>query len=262
MCAVVMVWQTYHLVIHSPPPFHFSVFVFFATMSSYNFHWWLTPESAGFSNRLQWASVHKGWHLGLYFLGLAGTIISFWYIREHWMALAFGAFVTFLYSAPKLPQSLFRSLKTIAIGKTLFLSLVWTYVTSILPVFIDNKSLKGDSLFFSISRFGLIYAICIIFDYRDREDDKRDGIRSMITYFGEKGIDLIFAISLLIFFLSTLALLFYGHPIERLLILLLPGLLVASLYKYAKLNFSDYLYYFVLDGLMMLSGLLILILGI
>ena len=140
------------------------------------------------------------------------------------MALAFGAFVTFLYSAPKLPQPIFRSLKTIAIGKTLFLSLVWTYVTAILPVFIDNKSLKGESLFFSISRFGLIYAICIIFDYRDREDDKRDGIRSMITYFGEKGIDFIFAISLfdILPFLPS-HFIIMAIPLTVLLVLLLPG---------------------------------------
>ena len=39
--------------------------------------------------------------------------------------------------------------------------------------------------------------------------------------------------------------------------LLTPALLLISLYKYAKRNFSDYLYYFVLDGLMMLSGLLL-----
>ena len=34
------------------------------------------------------------------------------------------------------------------------------------------------------------------------------------------------------------------------------GLVVLALYKTAKRNFSDYLYYFVLDGLMMLSALL------
>jgi len=34
------------------------------------------------------------------------------------------------------------------------------------------------------------------------------------------------------------------------------------LYPYAKRNYSDYLYYFVLDGLMMFSGLLMLILKI
>ncbi|MFI5155087.1 MAG: UbiA family prenyltransferase [Chitinophagales bacterium] len=262
LCAVVMVWQTYYLVLHSMPPFHFFAFVFFATMCSYNFHWWLTPESAGFSDRIQWAAGHKGWHLWLCFLGLAGTAISFLYIREHWIALAFGAFITFLYSAPKLPQPIFRSLKKIAIGKTLFLSFVWTYVTSVLPVFIDNKLLQGESLLFAVGRFGLIYAICILFDYRDREDDKRDGIRSMITYFGEKGIDLIFSISLSIFVISTLILYYYNYPIQMLLIILFPGLLVAGLYRYAKRNFSDYLYYFVLDGLMMLSGLLIMILRI
>jgi len=43
------------------------------------------------------------------------------------------------------------------------------------------------------------------------------------------------------------------------IILLLPGIITASLFSYAKKNFSDYLYYFVLDGMMMFSGLLMLI---
>jgi hypothetical protein len=41
--------------------------------------------------------------------------------------------------------------------------------------------------------------------------------------------------------------------------LLVPGVIVLLLYNYAKRNFSDYLYYFILDGLMMLSALLMLV---
>lgn len=257
-----MSWQTWYLVLHSPLPPAFYGFVFFATMCSYNFHWWLTPTSNSSSQRIAWAEQYKGWHYGFYLYGLAGTLVSFLFIREHWLAISFGGLVTFLYSAPKLPQPIFRELKKVAIGKTLFLSIVWTYVTTILPVFVSNETFSGEMILFSISRFGLIYAICVLFDYRDREDDRREGIRSMITFFEEEGINILFTISILIFAGATIGLYGYHYSVTKSIILLIPGIIVACLYRYAKKNFSDYLYYLILDGMMMLSGLLMLILQV
>jgi hypothetical protein len=46
------------------------------------------------------------------------------------------------------------------------------------------------------------------------------------------------------------------------LILIIPGIILFSIYNRAKHSISDYLYYFVLDGLMMLSALLMAILPI
>ena len=47
-------------------------------------------------------------------------------------------------------------------------------------------------ILFVISRFFFVYAICIMFDFRDRADDKATGIRSMVTAFSEKGVDGLF----------------------------------------------------------------------
>jgi 4-hydroxybenzoate polyprenyltransferase len=257
-----MVYQTCVLLFNTKPSLSLSLFVFFSTICSYNFHWYLTPFSVTSSARAKWTQQHKTLHLVLYLIGLIGSITYFFIFREHWMALAFAGFVTFLYSAPKLPQTFFKQLKDIAVGKTIFLSLVWTYVTSILPVFILNEPLNLKYLLFACSRFFLIYSICIIFDYRDREDDKKDGIRSMITYFNESGIDIVFIISQSIFLLSTIALYWFNISILAIIVLLIPGIIVACLYNYSKRNFSDYLYYFVLDGLMMFSGLFMLIFNI
>ena len=207
----------------------------------------------------KWTQQHKLLHLILYLAGLAGSAIYFFMLRGHWMALAFAGFVTFLYSAPKLPQTIFRELKNIAIGKTIFLAFVWMFVTTMLPVFIAGKPLKPEYLLFAFSRFFLIYSICIIFDYKDREDDKNEGIRSLITYLNERGINRLFLISLLLFAAAAIALYWFHYPLASIIILLLPGIIIAALYNYSKKNFSDYLYYFVLDGMMMFSGLLMLI---
>jgi 4-hydroxybenzoate polyprenyltransferase len=199
-------------------------------------------------------------HLILYFIGLIGSGICFILLRQHWFWIAFGAFVTFLYSAPKIPVKVFARLRRIAIGKTIFLSFVWMYVTTILPLLISANAWRPNFTWLALSRFFLIYGICILFDYRDRDDDKANGIRSMITWLNEKGINILFACSVALFIIFTGALYKNGFTLQVALLLLVPGLIVAALYGYAKRNFSDYLYYFVLDGLMMLSGLLLMIL--
>ncbi len=258
LCAVIMLYQSTRLLLHSSPPLNLSAFVFFATVCSYNFHWYLTPYSATSSQRMQWTLQHKTLHLVLYFVGVIGSIVSFFSLREHWMALAFGAFVTFLYSAPKLPQDFFKALKNIAIGKTFFLAFVWMYVTTMLPIFVSNVPWRPEFTLFALNRFLLIYAICILFDYRDREDDKRAGIRSMITLLNEKGIDRLFTLSIVLFVISSIALYAYNYTLYTIIILLTPGIITAAISKYSKKHFSDYLYYFVLDGLMMLSALMVL----
>jgi 4-hydroxybenzoate polyprenyltransferase len=132
-----------------------------------------------------------------------------------------------------------------------------------MPVFIAEEAHFNHQMkLFAASRFFLIYGICILFDYRDRDDDKEEGIRSMITYFDEKGVDRLFIFSMIAFAVFTLGLLYTGISWLLVFILLIPGMILAVLYQYAKRHFSDYLYYFVLDGLMMLSGLLMLLLPI
>ncbi len=256
-----MVHQTYQL-FHLPENYYYLLFVFFSTICSYNFHWYLTPHSVKPSSRLQWAQKHKGYHLAFYFLGLVGCIVLFFPLAKHWSWILFAGFITFLYSAPKLPQHIFKWLKKIAIGKTIFLAVVWTYVTTALPVAIADGAWSTDIILFVLGRFFFVYAICILFDYRDREDDRAEGIKSMITYFNERSINFLFAVSLILSGALTITMLKYGHSILTICIILLPGIIVAALYNRAKKKFSDIFYYFILDGLMMLSALLMLLISI
>ena len=258
-CAVLMVNQSYQLLIHTTPDFYFLAFVFFSTICSYSFHWYLTFHSELPSSRIEWVQRNRNFHLAFFAIGFIGSGIFFLYLIKFWPWLVFGAIITFLYSAPKIPHKHFRALRKIALGKTIFLALVWTYVTTILPVIVSNSIWQADFYLFTASRFYLIYAICILFDYRDRADDKAKGIRSLITYLNETGIRNLFALSLFLFFVSTCLMLFYKYSPFTIFILLLPGIITASLYNYARKKISDILYYFILDGLMALSALLMLL---
>ena len=252
-----MVYQTYTLIIGKPVNPYFAAFVFFSTVCSYNFHWALTPHMLAPSHRLDWDEKHKNNHFLLSLVGLIGAVICFFFLKEHWFYIGIAAVLTFLYSAPKISIPPFQWLKKIAVGKTIFLAMAWTFVTAALPILIEEFTFTAKSALFCASQFFFIYAICILFDFRDREDDKAEGIRSMITYFNEKGIDILFSFSVIIFIILISLLSNEGVEWGNIILLLVPAIVLATLYKYAKRNFSDYLYYFVLDGLMMFSGLLL-----
>jgi 4-hydroxybenzoate polyprenyltransferase len=258
-CAVLMTDQAYRLLLHSSPDLYLLLFVLSATICSYSFHWYLSSPSVLSSPRIAWQHRHHRLHLILFIAGLAGSLVFSLYLLPHWPWLLFAAVITFLYSAPKISHPYFRALRKIALGKTIFLAMVWTFVTTVLPVVVSDACWKGDVSLFVTSRFFLIYAICILFDYRDREDDKLKGIRSLITYLDEKGIRSLFIFSLCVFAVSTACLVLYQYAIPAISLLLVPGIITAILYHHATKNFSDMLYYFVLDGLMALSSLLTLV---
>jgi 4-hydroxybenzoate polyprenyltransferase len=259
VCAIVMIWQTSRLLLGAAPPGRLLGFVFFATICSYNFHWYLTPRSASPSRRVQWTHRHKLLHFFLYLVGAVGATVYFFYLTPYAFAIAFSALLTFLYSAPKIPQQAFRWLRGIAIGKTFFLAFVWVYVTTVLPVIVADAPRHASFMLYTANRFFLIYAVCLIFDFRDREDDKAQGIVSMVTKLSAKNIDGLFLLSMILFFLSGIALSFYHYPAFYILLLLVPGAILIAIYKETKRNYSDDLYYIVLDGLVMFSGLLMLI---
>lgn len=253
-CAILMIWQTNTLlyVRDINEPYYF--FVFCATICSYNFHWYLTPADYSTSERIQWGARHKTLQLVLCALGALGAVYGFWLLREHWLPLTGAAVLTFLYSAPKLPHKAFVWLRKVAIGKTLFLTAVWIYVTTLLPVFIEKQPYSTTMLFLTLHRFFLVYAICILFDYRDLESDKKEGIRSLITYLSGPGLKKLYITSLVL--ATAFALAISADDWLLTVILLAPVVITALLTRYAIRNRSDHFYYFVLDGMVMLSALL------
>ncbi|MBC7827332.1 MAG: hypothetical protein H7122_06280 [Chitinophagaceae bacterium] len=255
-CAVIMVYQVNDIFQLHYPAKPYLWFVFFSTICSYNFHWYFTPHTASENRRIVWTHQHKGLHLLLILVGCIGAFLFFLQLAEYWKWIGISVILTFLYSAPKLPFRPAQFLRKIAVGKTIFLSTVWMYVTSALPIILSGEKWGISHLLFCMGRFFLIYAICIIFDFRDREQDKLEGIKSMITVFTEKGINILFYSSIIVFLLSTIALYFLGLSIALVILLLGPGLIVGLSYRYMKKNFSDYLYYCALDGMMAFSALL------
>ncbi|QHS63100.1 UbiA prenyltransferase family protein [Chitinophaga agri] len=259
--AIVMIWQTNALLHIEQINYTYYAFVFCATMCSYNFHWYLTPADYSTSERILWGARHKTLQLSLVAISGIGALYGFWLLREHWLPMGGAAVLTFLYSAPKLPQRIFVWLRKIAVGKTIFLTSVWIYVTTVLPLLIEQQPYSHNVLWFALHRFFLVYALCILFDYRDLESDKKEGIRSLITWLSTRNLKKLYIASLAFSAIFALAL----YPIDNWLltgILLAPVVITALITRYALKDRSDHFYYFVVDGMVMLSSLLHFILTI
>lgn len=239
----------------------FLLFIFSASLSSYNFHWMLTPPLLADNHRNKWSVEFNIMHWALFLTGAAGILYWSAAIISHWPWMLVAALLTFIYSAPKIPFTLFSGLKKYTFGKTIFLAQVWMLVTTLIPLVVTDHHWSIYSIMFCCSRFFLIYAICILFDYRDREADKKEGIRNMLTQFSEKGVNRLFY-SAIVVYVACIGALWPYQTGYFLLAQLLPAVLLFLIYPLAKRNFSPYLYYFVLDGLLLISPLLTVFLPI
>jgi hypothetical protein len=254
-----MAYQT-AVLFRLPHSTSFYSFVFWGTVCSYNFHWALTPAlfQKAIPSKRAWNQANRKWHFCLAGLSLLLAFYFFIPLRQHWLWLSGAMLIAFLYSAPKIPWQVMRRLKMIAYGKTVFLALSWTYVTAMLPLLISGVAIKTEAILFCVNRFYLIYPICILFDLRDREADRQEGIKTMVTQFDLPSVNRLYYAALFVFGSSGLALLFH-FPIPIVLALLVPGVALAVWYRWFQKNTSDYVYYILLDGLMIFSLPLLLL---
>ena len=241
-------------------PLALYLFVFFGSVCSYNFHWYLSPpEIPGASYKQQWNLSRRYLHLLLAVVGITGAAVCSLLLLEHWLWLGVTALFTFLYSAPMIPYKPFTWLRKIAVGKTIYLAFAWAHITSSLPLLVEFDGISVPQAWYLANRFFFIYAICIVFDRRDVECDRKAGIKSLITWLDERGVDRLFWISQAIVLITTVILTRW-IPVPDACALLLPALIMGLLYQSSKQSKSDYLYYFLLDGLMALSAPILILL--
>ena len=272
VCALVMCRYT-QLFFLLPSKDFFLPFVFFSTLCSYSFHWFLTPVPSveiivgSFSvsemrgDRVNWTLRYKK-VLGLLFvIGSLGAIYCFVPLIAYIIWLAPVAFLTGLYSAPKIPFAPFIYLRGYVVGKTLYLTVVWTYVTAVLPLLLLGKEWSLVYSAFVMNRFFLILPICMLFDYRDLQEDKASGIRNLMGFMTEWQMTVAYRVCLFLGFAMCAWLSLYSISGLRILTLGLAGFVLAVSIPRMKRYESDYWYYVYLDSLMAGSGFAWLVFG-
>lgn len=231
------------------------------TICSYSFHWLLPSSHSQLSPREKWSVSNRLVLLVFFIAGAAASLYSAALLSDHLRELLPLIILTFLYSSGRLPRGPFVIFRKYFIGKTIYLALIWSLVTVYLPLAMSNNEWETAHILFLLNRFFFLFAICILFDLRDKELDTLQGIRSLITMLTRGGIKKLFFLSLILSLLTGTALSFFGFPAGKLVLLNFPLLIAAAIYRFSAETRSELWFYFVLDGLMMLSGAAALICG-
>jgi hypothetical protein len=258
LCAATMCWHTAHFFcIDAQLGFDFYAFITSATLSSYSLHWYLSANENAVSERGRWTFQYQKILLFLLCISMVSCAyygLLFW---AHWRVLIPLAFLTFLYTAPKIPLAPFRILTKKAYAKTFYLAAIWTIVTVVLPVQCADS--QYDTLFFCflINRFLLLYPICLFFDFRDRNEDERSSILNIAQTFTKQQIGYLVLFFGILSLVSLCALWYQNVTFTNLFCLILPNIFLLATLRKSLNSQSDYWYYFVLDGLMMASGILL-----
>lgn len=231
--------------------------VFFGTLSSYNFHIFLSKNYGDNKNEPNSYEKRSKLHFLLSIIAFCVSIYFIVQLIESWYWILPAVLLTFLYSAPKLPQKIFSQLRIVANLKTIFLAFVWTYVTSVFPLVLLQINWESKHYLYIVNQLFFIYTLCIVFDFKDRVKDRSQGIKSLITQMNVRAIDYLFYASTAISIVSLVALQLLGLATYAVIAIALAQIIILSVYQKSKRNKSYYFFYLFLDGIIMLPGIII-----
>ena len=262
ICAVALCIQT-NLLLHLPlNTFSFYCFVFGATIVQYNLHYLVKTTAEKNSQRLLWSSKNKIVHKTLLAAGILLILFSFLSFRlHHFIILAFLGAIAFLYSFPVIPFGKKKRIKDYGFLKILTLALLWTLVTVWFPV--SNLLFeKNIFLFVFLKRFVFIFVLCLLFDIRDIEIDRKENIKTLAVFLGKKKSYIIVYIFLILFIILSLLQFFYFDNKSILTAMLLSAAATLFAVELTKKTNSDFVYLAGIDGMMLLQAMLVYLLGL
>lgn len=249
-----------------PPQWHPYLFIiFFATLFEYNLHRLitvLTNKEALNSEKHRWVRENlKSFYVLVFFSMTGFGIVALLAKPEVLITLAPFALITIFYSVPvfRNKKHNFR-LREIPYLKLFLIALVWSATTILLPVVQSANTFNNMHIAIMLTeRFFFILAITIPFDIRDKEADLHEGLKTFPILLTEKRAMLIAYISLAVFF--QISVFHYAHTGTR-FIIWATALSTATTFLFLKSkrikNLRHY-YYGILDGTMLLQGLLVLL---
>ena len=201
LCALALTYESF-LLLHLPSSLNwYLLLIFLCTIFVYCLHYFVKLRKNKTDDRLQWCRQNKKlllWLIILSFIFIVGDVIyhfhsifgppgHFNYSNLTWFivipVLALG------YSYPLIPRNK-KSLRQIGWLKMASLSFTWSFTTVALPVLMlpDKGDLYTRNYFVPvlfIYRFVFIAALSFLFNIRDREEDSRDGIKTLAVILGQ-----------------------------------------------------------------------------
>lgn len=253
-CAVALCFETTHLLGLGHGAYLYA-FVFFATLGSYNFHllmgaWY--AEGGSLSILLKQHRVAAGFVV-VAAIALLYLAPKLWHL---WPYLLVAALATACYSLVLLPIAALAPLRRAGFAKTLLLALTWTFVTALLPLQNHIGNLRLLDMVLLLQRFFLMLQLCLLFDLRDTAIDKIKGLHSLATDMSPAAIQRLFYLLGGAYLLASAFVAFWLNAYTVLAAYLCVQVTVIALCRVPLQKRGYFFYYFWVDGIMLLSGLL------
>ncbi len=189
-CVLSLAISSEFLVVNSKNllPTEVSIFVFFATIFTYNFQRIVRISKSQKHNRKDWTQKNK---ILIYLVMIISSVISLYFYSKFktntQIAIIFSGIISFLYPF---------GLRKIPFSKIFFISLIWTTSTMLLLILEEEIIFSSNIIAHLIIRFLFVFAICIPFDIRDVKYDNIK-LKTIPMYFGVSKSKLISFICLL-----------------------------------------------------------------
>ena len=255
LCAAALGLQTLQL-LSLPVNAYLLAFIFFATLGGYNAYWIVSRFS--FSNHHSLRSFLQKSRSSFIVLFTAFAGMMFCITKLH--LVMYNTILTFillaLYAVPVMPFKQLHFTRKAGFVKTVLLAFAWTIVTILIPLQIPIYNMGHAEVLIFINRFLLMLMLCIIFDKRDAALDKIRGLQSLATDIKPLLLHYLIALIFAAYTGVSYAMADYGVTKPQVAALIVTGLVTLGVYI-SSLKKRGYLfYYFLVDGLMFLSGLL------
>ncbi len=239
--------------------------IFLATLLEYNLHRFITiitSKEALNSEKHRWVIENLRNFYFLLAISIIGFLVALCFTtKETLMVLAPMAFVTLFYSIPVSgTKNHLRRLRDIPYLKIFLIAAVWSGATILLPVFQANEPLNQlDVAALITERFLFIFAITLPFDIRDIKADLQQGLKTIPMLTTEKNV---LSLSYGALFFSMLISVFHYQQKENWhIVLALVVSMLSTFYvlKSEKMKRMIYYHYGILDGTILLQGILVIL---
>ncbi|WP_256002046.1 hypothetical protein [Pedobacter deserti] len=269
ICAVAQGLVTYHL-LNATPDIYILAFLFFATISQYNFSMVLSkPKNPSHSPylRVRWIFSHYRLIISITLIaGLCLIPLFLWYLSiEGQLLMIFIGVLAVGYSLPFLTLNHQKiGLRNIPGIKLFLIAFVWSAGTVLLPIveMEHNHQINistVDALLLVAKRFLFVAAITVPFDIRDLFQDKLYELKTIPVMLGERKAYIFCQVLLVGYFLFLL--LFNQATTSDVLALSATLIVTGWLIFHSGIRKNEYYYFLWLDGTMLLQYLMLLASG-
>ena len=255
LCALALCYQSF-ILLHIQPRWYIYAFIFCATLCSYNFYWLVSKYSFSKGQPVAVFLKTNISYVIIFLLSAAGMVISFLFITGAFVWVMIAILLTLLYSLPLWPVAFARKFRKAGFLKTTLLAFTWAYVTVIIPAIpVLETSLQPIAVLF-IARFFFMLMLCVIFDMRDMAIDKIHGLHSLATDVSKPVLKKIMLFAFALFMAAGILVRYQFNDIPQLLAFTGTGVVVWFVYRLSFKKQGYLFYYFLVDGLMLVSAAL------